>query len=34
MLRWGLVDIGPAVFKAVFDTGGVEDHRSDGEESE
>jgi acyl-CoA-dependent ceramide synthase len=33
LLRWGIVDIGPAVFKAIFSgaTGG--DHRSDDEKS-
>jgi hypothetical protein len=33
LLRWGLVDIGPAVYKAIFSgaTGG--DHRSDDEKS-
>ena len=28
LLRWGLVDIGPAVYKALFTDGNVDDHRS------
>ena len=34
MLRWGLFDIGPAVYKALTDSGTVDDHRSDGDVSE
>ena len=29
LLRWGLVDIGRAVFRALLADAGIEDHRSD-----